>query len=1524
MAVTTLTIAINGNSSYNIVEDTFDLPDKIEENSTCSFTIDDTNGTLSFKKGQQVTVDDTLEGRLFTGEIQTIKRHRGPDDVGTHIYHEISCVNKTKKFDERTSNKVYNGQYAGAIAVDQIKDLATIGLISANYAIDVDDTQADFRAGTLNGTIAANNVEDGNLELAPAGAVTTIIENTTSVFNNGTLTNCTASGNTLAPTATPTIKLVGTESLTNDANAYTYFKIFSSGAINIISGRYLEYDIWIAASSPEIKAGVDIVFTDGTTLRDASQDYRYYDAQNIPPHPNHDLTGFADGKWYHRKFLLDNFSGKTISYVTIAIEGDKGGTYTVYVKNVYETDGAGTNINTFFNSTLNTQKQMQNSGYSNVTISVVNTYDCTTSNRVSPSYNIDQVKILKSSFFSWTEIQPNNTNILLEYSLDGGNSYTTCTQNAALPNLPAGLSLSGKSIQFRQTFQQLTDASPEDKPTLSGMSCTLYPSYNATKSDATVSAATSGQWGAGTLSNTQAPAAILLLLGAVRNWDKADLSGMTIFGGSASGPGPTTVKQHCNLKTLWVEVGNSMEGRSRLDFVGSWADAIVEVDVYIDVTTGKPGIVYRTTGWSNYDANYAYAVECTLTSVSLQRGSNSSAASAGTRTQVATATLAISSASWHRLKVIFVGSNHQVFIDDIQYINATDSTYTGAGNVGLRAANANASAGYQGQFQNFGITVTGLSGTWVSPSQSLTSVGSYLTSVVSWQDVSINNQNTTLLVESTINGGSSWQTVTNGSTIPNLTAGQSLSGISVQFRITLTTVNASSMPQIQSFVARILGAFSSSGTRVSKALSLSSVGVCGSTLVFWNAIQPANTTITVATSLDGTSYTNVSSGGSIAGLNQQPAPTIDSFNLISSANYTNTARTGGTATAGWIWDSANSRLGVSGGTNALLLYAAVSTKDADIYFDLDEADQGGLVWRRSDNSNFYSLEIFDASSSAGATNVMRLFKVVANVKTQIGSDISISLIRGQIVKRVRVLMVGTAISVYFDGSLVRSTTDSSLTGPGLIGFIQVSGIARFYNLRIQPQGDNLSGKQVYTRITLTSTDPTVTPQVTDFTTLVTNPNIQMGALIPTANYVNTYRSDNIADLTKQSDYISNVKPDSSFIFQQRQTTPAPWVLVSSVAPINNDILSGMYVEDGADLYRNRQIITGVKDQLNFNDTKIGDGTSTSWTLKYNVVSISSMTLNGQSVTFGVKGVDSGKNFYYEVGSNSIAADTSQTVLQTTDSLFISGVGEYETGVTRDNTGQFPNTVSQKDYIAQCGLSIPVLTLLSQASAAQNASGTSDDLDVSLCRRIALDINITAHSGTSPTVQFFLERKSADGNYTILWQSSVLSTLTTASQSIGPKCTTKESLGSTVHLRWAIGGSSSPTVTFSASILGKVDPSLAGIGVVEAVEDVSGLNLTIAAAQTLGDSRLQKYGVQGRTLYFTTRRTGLAAGQYLNCFIPEYQMNDAALLITSVGRKQKTYVDVSGNMTQDYMFEVEATEASNLPSWQKAMSDAGIT
>jgi hypothetical protein len=1312
--MTDITVSVGG-VTYPVRRNSFRLSDKVDEASRFACTLRDDAGTAHFHKPQPVVVADS-SGTLFTGEIATDDEEKVP--AQSMIWHSIDTLDPTEKARKRTldSGAVFSGQYTGIIAARMAQDKLVDEGITANYALRYDNTQANFNAGTLSDTVATS---DGSLELAPAGTDVTITETTTANFSTGSLTNCTAASDTLAPTATSAIKLVATESLTYDSNAHIYFKIFDDGGlISIISGRYLEYDIWIDSASPEIQAGVDIIFTDGSTLRDtALPDYRYYDDQHIRSHPGEDLSGFADGKWRHRKFWLESFVGKTIAHVDIAIEGDSVGTYTAYFKNILETNGSGTTINTFFSGTLNTQKQMQNSGYSNISLSVVDTYDCgSTSQRVSGSTSVSGVDLLKSSVISWDATEPENTLVQIEYSLDAGNSYTECINGEELPNLPAGLDLGSKSIQFRQTFLQLDGASPESKPILNSMTCTLNTSYVATKSDVTVSACTAGEWAAGTLTNTQTSGGILQLTGDVREWSEADLSNMTIYGGGAGGTGPTTVRQLCNRGVLWIELAVSKEGRSRLDFAGTWANGIIETDVYVDVTWAYAEINYRTTGWSNYKYNYAYTVEVDYDSIKLCRGSNSSAASDGTRTELDSATLTLSSAGWHRVKIVFSGSSHTVYLDDVEMLSATDGTYTAAGYIGLGALNSSASAGYQGQFNNFGVCGTGLSGTWLSASQSLTAVGTYGGSVVSWQDVSTNNEDATLLVESTINGGSSYQTVTNGGSIQNLTLGQSLSGVSVRFRITLTTLSASSLPQIQYFVARVLGEFSSSGTRISPALDLSDAGRVGATLVAWNALEPASTSLVIATSPTGAgSWTDRSSGDEIYGITSQPDLVLDTFDTDTSANYTSTHITGG-SDATWAYDTSNSRISGDSGSDGLFIYDGLTTSDAYVEVDLDQADNGGLVCRMVDASNMYVLALWDSdATSFGLSNHFALYAWVSGVFTAI-TDGAITFTRGKYYK-FRLSCVGTAITATMDGTTIASVIDSSVSSAGKAGLI-ASDLLRCYNLRIQGYGDDLTGDNAYTRATLTSTDPTATPQLQDLTLAALSPDIGVGSLIDTVDYSDQYVSDNLDDLSSKSDnYTWIIRSDDTLFFNARQTTPAPWILQSS----DQLLLSGLRVSNGGDTYRNRQKLTGVIDPV------------------------------------------TGENTYT---------------------------------VTRNNTGGFTGTVSQSEYAADEG----------------------------------------------------------------------------------------------------------------------------GSGIVEQVEDVSSQNLNVAAAEAYGDDLLQAHGVIGRTIRFTTRRTGLRVGQYLNVFIPEHNLFDAAMLVTNIDISAVIVADGSGG-TMEYRYSTTATEGPCTGSWSKLMSKA---
>ena len=84
--------------------------------------------------------------------------------------------------------------------------------------------------------------------------------------------------------------------------------------------------------------------------------------------------------------------------------------------------------------------------------------------------------------------------------------------------------------------------------------------------------------------------------------------------------------------------------------------------------------------------------------------------------------------------------------------------------------------------------------------------------------------------------------------------------------------------------------------------------------------------------------------------------------------------------------------------------------------------------------------------------------------------------------------------------------------------------------------------------------------------------------------------------------------------------------------------------------------------------------------------------------------------------------------------------------------------------------------------------------------VGIDINTTAQSGTNPTIQYFWERKGADGIYYVLWQSSVLTAATnTLSTSIGPGMAYNQMIGTVGRLRWVIGGTATPTFTHTLNV-----------------------------------------------------------------------------------------------------------------------------
>ena len=113
------------------------------------------------------------------------------------------------------------------------------------------------------------------------------------------------------------------------------------------------------------------------------------------------------------------------------------------------------------------------------------------------------------------------------------------------------------------------------------------------------------------------------------------------------------------------------------------------------------------------------------------------------------------------------------------------------------------------------------------------------------------------------------------------------------------------------------------------------------------------------------------------------------------------------------------------------------------------------------------------------------------------------------------------------------------------------------------------------------------------------------------------------------------------------------------------------------------------------------------------------------------------------------------------------------------------------------------TIYNQAATnTQTATGGSGVLVVGSYVELSIDCKVTALSGTSPTVQFFVDRIDANGIPFPLWNSSTISVANTpVSQSIGAGLALNVAFGNSIQFRWTITGTL-PIITYSSSIIGK--------------------------------------------------------------------------------------------------------------------------
>ena len=104
------------------------------------------------------------------------------------------------------------------------------------------------------------------------------------------------------------------------------------------------------------------------------------------------------------------------------------------------------------------------------------------------------------------------------------------------------------------------------------------------------------------------------------------------------------------------------------------------------------------------------------------------------------------------------------------------------------------------------------------------------------------------------------------------------------------------------------------------------------------------------------------------------------------------------------------------------------------------------------------------------------------------------------------------------------------------------------------------------------------------------------------------------------------------------------------------------------------------------------------------------------------------------------------------------------------------------------------------SAAATVTGNSGSLNVTPADAIAIDIDASVVSGTTPSLTPSWERLGADGIWYPVWTGTALTAAGKSSQTIGKAWESNKFPGHAGRLVWTISGTT-PSFTFSASVVG---------------------------------------------------------------------------------------------------------------------------
>lgn len=203
-------------------------------------------------------------------------------------------------------------------------------------------------------------------------------------------------------------------------------------------------------------------------------------------------------------------------------------------------------------------------------------------------------------------------------------------------------------------------------------------------------------------------------------------------------------------------------------------------------------------------------------------------------------------------------------------------------------------------------------------------------------------------------------------------------------------------------------------------------------------------------------------------------------------------------------------------------------------------------------------------------------------------------------------------------------------------------------------GTNLAGKSLLMRQTLSTTDTTVTPKLHDLAVRINSSNIQDGPIVQEAVFSYVPATNVLDKLSDIAGFTWWIDASKQIHFCDRGTFTAPFPIDQNAKIMNVKVIKNR------DNYRNRQYIRGGKGTTD-PQTEIfkGNGAQKTFTVAFPIAKEPTVYVNDVQKTVGIKGVDSGKDWYWNKGDPVITQEESAPALQSADTLRVVYQGMFD-------------------------------------------------------------------------------------------------------------------------------------------------------------------------------------------------------------------------------------------------------------------------